>query len=122
MSLTTESGKKGSPCKPVYMCADCKSLYDCVKKEGCSLNGRSYLIGVVLPRQLCGISSRDKTNLIWVPTRLQRAHPLTKKGLGKQMREILNSAEFQGESLKQLKRRRASDQDDNVVSAKAARA
>ena len=99
------------------MCTDCKSLYDCIKKEGCSLSDRFYLIGVVLLRQLCGIRSSDRTNQLWVPTRLQRADPLTKKGLGKQMRETLNTAEFKGESLKQLKRRR-SDQERIGVSAK----
>ena len=103
---------------PMYMCTDCKSLYDCVKKEGCSLSDRSYLIGVVLLRQLCGIRSRDRTNLMWVPTRLQRADPLTKKGLGKQMRRTLNTAKFQGESLKQL--RKCSDQRRIAVSAKGA--
>ena len=102
---------------PMYMCTDCKSLYDCVKKEGCSLSDRSYLIGVVLLRQLCGVSSRVKTNLKLIPTRLQRADPLTKKGLGKQMRETLNTAEFQGESLRQLKRKGHSDQRRFMVSA-----
>ena len=101
----------------MYMCTDGKSLFDCVKKEGCSLGDRSYLIGVVLLRQLCGVSTRGKTNLVWVPSRLQRADPLTKRGLGKQMRETMNTAEFHGESLRQLKRRH-SDQERVYVSAK----
>ena len=77
---------------PMFLCTDNKSLYDCVKKEGCSLSDRSYLLGIVHLRQLCGGASGVKSNLLWIPTRLQRADPLTKRGLGGQMRESLGTA------------------------------
>lgn len=99
---------------PLVMCTDCRSIYDCLKKDGQTISDKSSAINVAVLRQLCGTErtpSSDRARVLWVPTRHQCADPLTKSGLHGAM-QLLREGKvcFHAKSAKALKSR------DNVVS------
>ena len=97
---------------PAYMITDCKSLYDCVKKQGQHVSDRSSIVSMVLLRQMCEVKSsnhcpQSKTQLLWVPTAQQLADGLTKSGKGQSVRDADWYIQLHGESLKQISQSRS---------------
>ncbi|CAE7266153.1 RE1 [Symbiodinium natans] len=105
---------------PMNMCTDCKSVYDCVRKEGLGISDKSSVILVTLLRQLCSVFAGDKTKLFWIPTRFQLADALTKSGLGRAFRLNCQTATFHGESLRALKLGNSSVKKEFSTSANSA--
>lgn len=96
---------------PAYMITDCKSLYDCVKKQGQHVSDKSSIVSMVLLRQMCEVNSshhcpQSKTQLLWVPTAQQLADGLTKCGKGQSVRDADWFIQLHGESLKKMSQSR----------------
>jgi hypothetical protein len=96
---------------PTYMITDCKSLYDCVHKQGQHVSDRGSIVSIVLLRQMCETCVGDngpasRTQLLWVPTSQQLADGLTKGGQGHAIRAADWRIQLHGESLKRLQSKR----------------
>ena len=68
---------------PLVLCTDCKSVYDCISKDGHTIGDRTNALNVAVLRQLLTTNrepSGEKAHLLWVPTRHQAADGLTKSG------------------------------------------
>ena len=79
----------------VILWTDCKSLYDHLRKDGSVPDDRWTALSVGSLR--CGLSAgggrnEQKAECRWLPSRWQLADCLTKTGLGKVMRERMQSA------------------------------
>lgn len=101
---------------PLYMATDCRSVYDCVNKEGQSLGDKSNAISVAILRQLASTDkhpSGQRARMLWIPTRHQLADPMTKAGKSLVMQNALASgtAVYHGVSAKTLR-----DSKENRVS------
>lgn len=101
---------------PLTLCTDCKSVYDCIKKDGHSIGDRNNALNVTVLRQLCAVQNSEekiptgeKGSLLWLPTRHQCADGLTKAGLAKTAQEVFGrgQATFHGESAKAAKSKRS---------------
>ena len=101
---------------PLVMATDCKSVFDCISREGQSIGDRSNAINVAVLRQLASTDkhpSGQKARMLWVPTRHQLADPMTKAGKSSVMQNALASgtAVYHGVSAKSLR-----DSKENRVS------
>ena len=94
---------------PLVFCTDCKSVYDCVKKDGHSIGDKGNALNVTVLRQLCMVKSTEEKDpkgergsLLWVPTRHQCADGLTKSGLATVTQKVFGEgkATFHGLSAK----------------------
>ena len=95
-SVTDERVCFGESLMKISTVTDCRSVYDCVLKESSTPDDRRTAISVASLRQgVSAGSGRDlrKSALMWVPTRCQIADGLTKSGLAKSMRAILEAGE-----------------------------
>ena len=75
----------------LVMCTDCRSVFDCIKKNGQSIGDKGNALNVAVLRQLCVAGeapSGEKAVLLWVPTRHQCADALTKAGRHSNLLEI----------------------------------
>ena len=75
----------------LVMCTDCRSVFDCIKKNGQSIGDKGNALNVAVLRQLCVAGeapSGEKAVLLWVPTRHQCADALTKAGRHSNLQEI----------------------------------
>ena len=93
---------------PLIMATDCKSVYDCIRKDGQSVGDKGNAINVAVLRQLCSTDIHprgEKSRLLWVPTRHQLADPLTKSGKSSDMQTAVNAAKavFHGISAKEIR-------------------
>ena len=93
---------------PLLLCTDCRSLFDCIKKEGSIPSDRLSAVTVAAFRDSVSAGNgRDysKAELLWVPTRHQLADSFTKHGLSNACREIMSKgqAKFHGASAKAVK-------------------
>ena len=94
---------------PLIMCTDCKSVYDCIKKDGHSMGDKGNALNVAVLRQLCSSEkspSGQKAHLLWLPTRHQIADGLTKSGRHGEMQSIFNEGlvTFHGLSTRHLQK------------------
>ena len=92
---------------PLVMCTDCRSVFDCIKKDGQSIGDKSNAINVAVLRQLCSTeksSMSERARLLWVPTRHQCADALTKSGLHSMMQQLISKGQvcFHAKSAKAL--------------------
>ena len=93
---------------PLIMATDCKSVFDCIKKDAQSIGDKSNAINVAILRQLCSGENHpvgEKARLLWLPTRHQLADGLTKGGKASEMQSALKTgtAVFHGLSAKSLR-------------------
>ena len=101
---------------PLIMATDCRSVFDCISKEGQSIGDRGNAINVAVLRQLASTDkhpSGQKARMLWIPTRHQLADPMTKAGKSLVMQNALASgtAVYHGVSAKTLR-----DSKENRVS------
>ena len=94
---------------PLVLCTDCKSVYDCISKDGHTIGDRTNALNVAVLRQLLTTNrepSGEKAHLLWVPTRHQAADGLTKSGRHLDMRRMLCESQvtFHGLSAKHMQR------------------
>ena len=94
---------------PLVMCTDCKSIFDCIRKDGHSIGDKGNAINVAILRQLASTEkspSGEKARLLWLPTRLQCADGLTKQGCHANLQSFLNKGQviFHGASARELQR------------------
>ena len=83
---------------PLVMVTDCRSLYDCVNKNGQSVGDRGNTLNACIVRQLCTTDKAPpgaKARLMWVPTRHQYSDGLTKSGKGQVVQELCKRASVQ---------------------------
>ena len=104
---------------PLVMATDCKSVYDCIKRDAQSIGDKSNAINVAILRQLCSGENHpvgERARLLWLPTRHQLADGLTKSGKASDMQLALKtgSAVFHGLSAKTLRLMK-----ENTVSVKS---
>ena len=90
------------------MATDCKSVYDCISRDGQSVSDKNTAVNMAILRQLCTTELHPKgerARLLWVPTRHQLADPLTKAGKGRDMQSALNNgtAVFHAKSAKEMR-------------------
>ena len=95
----------------LHCMTDCKSLYDHLAKDAKLPSDRHTALHVAALRQLVGAGpQRDwsKAVMRWVASRAQIADPMTKPGLSKLCREIMERSTtlFHEESAQALKRKR----------------
>lgn len=95
---------------PLVLCTDCKSVYDCIRKDAQSVSDKSNAINIAILRQLCTAERNpksDKARMLWVPTRHQNADGLTKGGLHSTMQAVFGRGEavFHALSAKALQSR-----------------
>ena len=94
---------------PLVLCTDCKSVYDCISKDGHTIGDRTNALNVAVLRQLLTTNrepSGEKAHLLWVPTRHQAADGLTKSGRHLDMQRMLCESQvtFHGLSAKHMQR------------------
>ena len=94
---------------PLVMCTDCKSVYDCISKDGHTIGDRTNALNVAVLRQLLTTSKKpsgEKAHLLWLPTRHQVADGLTKSGRHLEMQRTLCESQvtFHGLSAKHMQR------------------
>ena len=94
---------------PLVLCTDCKSIYDCMSKDGHTIGDRTNALNVAVLRQLLTTNrkpSGEKAHLLWVPTRHQAADGLTKSGRHLDMQRMLCESQvtFHGLSAKHMQR------------------
>ena len=93
---------------PLVMATDCKSVYDCIKRDAQSVGDKSNAINVAILRQLCSGENHpvgERARLLWLPTRHQLADGLTKHEKASELQQALKagSAVFHGLSAKSLR-------------------
>ena len=92
---------------PLVLCTDCKSVYDCIRKDAQSVSDKSNAINIAILRQICTAERNpksEKARMLWVPTRHQNADALTKGGLHGTMQAVFGKGEavFHAVSAKAL--------------------
>ena len=79
---------------PIRVITDCKRLLDCLAKDASVPEDRGTALTVASLRERCSAGvGRDKqrSGLMWVPTRVQLADGLTKSSAGVFLRNALTS-------------------------------
>ena len=111
--MISEHGEVNQDVVGLVLVTDCRSLYDCIKKESSLPEDRRTALTLASLKQSvsAGVGRNTrKARLMWVPTRSQHADGLTKSGLGGALREFMTqcTVRFHEVSAKVLKMAKSS--------------